>query len=478
MFKVNKFKNGKNNYVTETITIDKVLSIIKNGDDNLKKINEARAIGKGNPSFDDVKMSLPSFRFNFKFHTKVSNANIISSTGLIYIDVDDCDSIDLTNKYIFAAWKSISTTGFGILVKVNGLGLNNYSDTYNAISIELGLKTDVGARKATQQTILSYDPNLFHNDNSLVFKAINKSIIQSYTERREERKLIVLKDTFIKSDKIRFDNVSDYFIDNESEFITFNDEKEKLCQPFIPKRIEIGKRNMIMFGVLSQMALLNPDTGAKWLKAIANTINDKFVVKYSDEKINSIVGAVITKRENNTLEPYFNKERRIIFNPKIKITAKEKRIITAKEMGRIKTDKTKNEIYSTIEGWDFNEKGIINQEKVSSILAKSIVTIKRNWSDVKDLVKSMNQDYKNGIKSYTEANTDVLSNDNTNNISEYILNENDRLKDEFEGMSFEQLVPQKALNKVIIEEIEEIKEETEDDLMAAFFATKQKKLNY
>jgi hypothetical protein len=85
-------------------------------------------------------------------------------------------------------------------------------------------------------------------------------------------------------------------------------------------------------------------------------------------------------------------------------------------------------------------------------------------------------DIKTSIK--TEENTDVLSNDNTNNISEYILNENDRLKDEFEGMSFEQLVPQKALNKVIIEEIEEIKEETEDDLMAAFFATKQKKLNY
>lgn len=33
------------------------------------------------------------------------------------------------SPYILAKWKSLSNTGFGILVKVNGLNLGNYSDT-------------------------------------------------------------------------------------------------------------------------------------------------------------------------------------------------------------------------------------------------------------------------------------------------------------------------------------------------------------
>lgn len=68
--------------------------------------------------------------------------------------------------------------------------------------------------------------------------------------------------------------------------------------------------------------------------------------------------------------------------------------------GIIRREKTKNEIYSIIEEWNFELYNKINQQKVATLLDKSIITIKRNWSDVKDLVKSMNQDYNNNIKCY------------------------------------------------------------------------------
>lgn len=392
MIKINKFKNGKNAYVTESVTIDDVLSTIKYGDDNLEKINAIRNMGKQNLLFDDNKMSLPSFRFNFLFNKKANNLNIIEPTGFIYIDIDACDIIDNTNNYIYASWKSISETGFGVLVKVSGLTKDNYSDTYNAISIELGLSSDVGARKATQQTILSFDPNIYINEDSLTFKAVNQKVTSSTIQEREKRKKLIEVDvTFNNSDDIRFNNISDYFIDNDSDYIVF-EEGEKLCIPFIPKRIEAGNRNKIMFGVLTQIALLNPEVGAKFLISIANTINIRFVVKYSDDKISGIVGAVLTKRENKTLEPYFNKERKLIFNPKVKMTKIEKQKIIGKEMGKIKTNKTRNEIYSVIENWDFEINGNITQVKVAELLSKNVRTIKRNWDEFKEYVKELNSD--------------------------------------------------------------------------------------
>jgi hypothetical protein len=33
---------------------------------------------------------------------------------------------------------------------------------YNELSQLIGVTIDTGARKATQQTVLSYDPNLYH----------------------------------------------------------------------------------------------------------------------------------------------------------------------------------------------------------------------------------------------------------------------------------------------------------------------------
>jgi len=428
---INKFKKGTNAYVAETITLQQILNTIKNGDTNLESINNIRTVGKGNPGFDKMKMELPSHRFNFKFTVKASNDNIICPTGLIYIDVDACDTIDTSNPYIHAAWKSISLTGFGLLVKVDGLTLQNYASTYNAVSFALGLSTDVGARKATQQTMLSYDTNLYHNNDSIVFKAVTEKV-SSTTILKEEKKerLIEVKDTFFnKEDKIRFNNINQYFVNNDSDYIVF-DEKEALCIPFIPKRVGDGKRNTIMFSVLSQYSLLNPSYGEGFLMACAKVINNNFINKYAEDKVKSIVTGVIKKRENGTLVPFLNKERRLLFNPNNKLDKKAKQQLTGKEMGKVKTAATRSKIYNAVMGWDFEINGKITQDKVKEVIeVKSILTVKRNWEEVKDLVKDMNLDFKNGITSYTK--TDVLSIDNLEVIVEPIIEE---IEEEIEGI--------------------------------------------
>jgi hypothetical protein len=395
MLIINQFINGKNPIINKNLTIDEILSTIKHGDSNLQTILDIRKLGKSSPVYQNIKTSkLPTFRFNFKFSGKASNGTIDMPTGLIYIDVDDTTNIDLTNPYIFACWKSLSETGLGILVKIDGLSLINFKDTYQAIGDLLGVHTDVGACKATQQNILSYDANLYQNKGSLTFQAINKKVSFIPIQEGEKReRLITVDDTFLPSDKIRFNNIHDYFNGSDDDCIVFNNKK-KLCIPFIPKRIEVGQRNRTMFGVLSQYALLNPTLESGFLAACANEINRRFTQKYEEDKIKSIVAGVIKKRSEGTLEPYFNKERRIIFNPKSKLTVKEKQKTTAVLMGKIKTDKTQQVINDYIEDWNFETDGKITQEKIAVKINKSLATIKRNWPPFKELASELNNSFK------------------------------------------------------------------------------------
>jgi hypothetical protein len=398
MLTINQFKNVKNSFINKNVTIDEVLSAIKDGDSNLQTILAIRKLGKSSTIYQKTKTNnIPTFRFNFKFEGKATNETITEPTGLIYIDVDDDTTIDLTNPYIFACWKSLSETGLGILVKVDGLSLKNFKDTYESIGNTLGIQMDLGACKATQQNAQSYDPNLYENKDSLIFQAINKKVSFTPIQEGEKReRLITVNDTFLPSDKIRFNNIDDYFKGTDGDYVVL-DEKKNLCIPFIPKRIEVGQRNRTMFGVISQYALLNPTKEIGFLMACANEINKHFTQKYDPEKIQSIVAGVIKKRKEGTLETYLNKERRILFNPNKKISKEEKQKMTAVLMGKIKTDKTQKSIYDSIEEWNFQSDGKITQEKITKKLNKSLATIKRNWSPFKELVSELNNSSKEDL---------------------------------------------------------------------------------
>ncbi|AEH02124.1 BT4734/BF3469 family protein [Lacinutrix sp. 5H-3-7-4] len=388
---INKFKNVKNPVVINSIDINDILNIIKIGDSNLSIINSIRTLGKSNVLYDELKTTkLPTFRFNFRFEGKATNKNIIEPTGYIYLDVDNCNNIQLDSNYVFAFWKSISNTGYSVLVKVNNLNINNFKETYIAIGKELNINLDENAGKPSQQTVLSYDKDLYHNSDSLVFDAIDKKVSNAIIKKKGRRG-ITTNDTFSESSKIRFDNINDYFINDEVGYIYFKEEKENIAQPFIPKRVEAGKRNSTMFYVLGQYALLNPTAGESYLISWANTINKNVMYpRLNDNELRGIVKSVIKKRLEKTLELNLNKPRRILFNPNKKMEQKEKMNITNKLIGKAKTEATKQEIYNIIEDWNFQFLGKITQKKVSVVSNKSIATVKRYWSDFKAYISDLN----------------------------------------------------------------------------------------
>lgn len=401
MFNVQVFQNCKTPKVLNQYDVNQILDIIKNGDDNLPQIKVARAYRKSSINYNKIKTELlPTFRFNFNFKDSASNKNITSSTNLIYIDVDDLNDIP-NNDLIYAKWKSLSTSGYGMLVKTSNVTCDNFNITYKEIGECLGVEVDNNAAKATQQTVLSYDPNLYFNPNSIVYTASsisNSSNIKKVPSTqiiKKEKRCIRGDGTFSENTntKLRFNNISDYFNDIDDDYLVFED-KINICEPYLPSIVHEGKRNNTMFYHLSQHKMLNPHLEFNSLKGLSYSINNRMVPKLSDNEVDLIINSVLKGYESDSLYMILNKERKFLFNPESNLTFNDKMNIVNKKNAQLKVDATKQKIYDVIENWNFKTNKKITQNKVSELSNISIRTIKRYWSDFKEYVIELNNEYK------------------------------------------------------------------------------------
>jgi len=401
MFQIQQFKNCKTPNVSDNRELKEILNTIKYGNDKLPLIQSARTYGKSSIGYNKIKTELlPTFRFNFSFKDSASNNNITSSNGLIYIDVDDISDIP-NNQIIYAKWKSLSTMGYGLLVKTQDLTFDNFNDTYKAIGKSLGINIDKNAAKATQQTVLSYDPDLYFNPNSTTYTA--STTFDSYEVKKvpsahilkKERRGMVGNGTFSEYNNtpLRFNNISDYFIDNDGDYRVFED-KINICEPYLPILVQEGKRNGTMFYHLTQHKMLNPHIDYKTLKSLSESINKRMVPRLPNNEVNTIINNVLKGYENDSLKLILNKERKFLFNPKFKLTFKEIMDIVNKENGLLRIDMTKRTIYDVIEDWDYKANKKITQGKVANLSGISLRTVKRYWSSFKEYVTELNIDYK------------------------------------------------------------------------------------
>lgn len=395
-FWINNFANCISPEVLGKISIEEFLHKIKHGDENLLNIKNAREFGKGHVLYDKIKTTvLPTYRFNFHIEGTAKNLNVISATGLIYIDVDD--NIEIPhNDFIYAKWRSLSNTGYGILVKVDNLTLDNFKDVYDSLGRILGIKVDDGARKAIQQNVLSYDPSLYCNINSRVYEyEYSKKASLSSIKKKEE--CIVVNEASVNKSRIieRIDNSYEYFVgDNSDKEYLYFEEKIMICAPFMPWHgIEKGNRNNFLFRLLSQFALLNPELGKDYLIAKSNYFNKKMYPNLPRSEMYSIVNSVLEKRKEGTLEMHYNKRRLILFNPNLELSIHKKSQIIGFLVGKKRSKETQTAIYEVLENWDFEELGQIMQISVVKISKLSRSTIQRHWFYFKSYVDYLNKEY-------------------------------------------------------------------------------------
>src|ERR1700739_3486918 len=156
-YSINTYECWQKPTVKATVSINDWLNQIKqsNYSDTIQKARN------GLVDYDLTKATIPCVTYNFLFKDYKTNKNIATSSGLMYIDIDNplfnIKELDLSKVYAY--YKSFGGNGYGILVKVTGLTINNFKSTYTSITDNLGITrfADKGARKATQFNVLSYD---------------------------------------------------------------------------------------------------------------------------------------------------------------------------------------------------------------------------------------------------------------------------------------------------------------------------------
>ena len=390
-------ENYKNRSIVCKIDTDNFIDMVKNPDLIRKnKIDKARNYGKDSKEYDELKSTLPSIALNFDYNGYVNNKNLISSTGFIYIDVDSEIGTDFKEySFVFAAWKSLSNRGIGILASVSGVTPDNYKEAYYYVSELLQVESDPRAVSKDRLNVLSYDKDLYHNKNYTtldISKKVSSISIKSYCNR------LRMDDTFYEvtdllyEGKLRTSNLEDFIKEIDfkgKDYINRLGDEIKYSKLFIPKNIKIGSRNTIMFSICSQLRGLNPKASLNYLKTYCYTINNRH---FKDPLDNSEVEKIVINVFRNKPTLQVNASIGIIFNPTSKLKKEEKASIVAIERNKTEGLKTLNKIENLIYTWDFEKEGKIIQKKVAKKLGKGIATVKRHWKNVKQEVKELNKD--------------------------------------------------------------------------------------
>lgn len=169
----------KDIYSTTPMVVSKcvfqVLESIRSGDYK-KKISSIR-VESDKEKRNKVKVTLENVTFAGTFSTR-GNSNLKQHSGLVCLDFDDVDNIEElreninSDQYTFSSFLSPSGNGLKVLVKIPLVDNNeDYKDYYIKI-IEYFSKyhiLDEGTKDLARATFLSYDENLFVNNESETF---------------------------------------------------------------------------------------------------------------------------------------------------------------------------------------------------------------------------------------------------------------------------------------------------------------------
>jgi predicted P-loop ATPase len=176
--KVSYYQSIKTPNSKEVADVVAILDNIKNG--VYEDVAHAVRIAKNEEEKKAAKNKAPIITVSGTFNQRKNDA-LISHSGLIAMDFDDINdygdafNLLINDPYSYAVFMSISGKGICCLVKIDGkrhldafLGLEQYYyENYK-------LQVDRACKDVSRPRFLSYDPDLFLNEQSQVFKLYPK----------------------------------------------------------------------------------------------------------------------------------------------------------------------------------------------------------------------------------------------------------------------------------------------------------------
>ena len=402
--------NVSSNTLIGDLSIKQILNEIKNGGDNLTKILRARKEGKGTPEYTRIKeKQLPSFIFNFTFaDNTLWNDNIIQSTGLMYLDIDGFESYkELTSikeelqsiPFIYAIWESLSQTGLGILIKVDGLTKDNYDYYKTYILNEYGYYSwDKNAFKKTQKTVLSYDEDLYLNEDAIALSyddvsdySDKVSLVPNITSIKErvfgtndtfQDEHYTLKPQYINRKKLKMSTEPNF---NTDEQYIIHEDKVPVNRIMINKnKIGEGHTNTMLSLMAVKVVDIN-DIQEDQIPLLIHTLKDLnrkgFKKQLSEPEITKIAyGAFKRKGEHK----YQLDLKKVTFNSYAEMSVEEKMII-GREAGR------KGKKDATFQKLIEHYTPAITQKELAEATGKGIATVKRHWKELKNTINMMEE---------------------------------------------------------------------------------------
>lgn len=386
----NKIQNITDRRITGAFeNLESLVNYIKSPDrPEVKNILKAREIGKGTEEYRKIKTSaIPCAPINFNHNEYVKSSTITNPTGYIYLDIDDEDSLgDIDLNYVAAYWKSLSNTGYSVIVKADGLSHENLKDAYNQIGDLLDIRYDSAAISKDRLTVLSYDPEAYFNTD---YNEIQ-------LEGKKETHYSIIENTLslcydYNGSIIRYNNLEEIIIrsniqpsyDENGIYDFGSNSKIQFSKVIIPfQNIKEGRRNTIMTSIIHQLVALNPNCPREKLFQLSHYINnDRMSPPLPKKVISEAFGTKYAAKE--TLKPILNASKRFLYDEQLNLTAYQKRCLTAKKIGADRVEKSKKKIRGVLSNWDYEKMGKITNKKVASVTGMNIKTVNKYCSKLR-----------------------------------------------------------------------------------------------
>lgn len=394
-------KNSKNKFVDFELTIAEVLEQIKNGT-HKDLVNAARLHGKkeNNVLYTAIKNIIPTWTPSANFNFAKEKCNIKELTGFYYLDIDeqDCTVEQLKQfDFIYAAWKSVSNLGYGIIIKCDNLTTNNYLpvwNEFNEIFKEKGLLLDSKAKGFSRQCVFSYDPDIYINRNATIYHIDHNNYIKGSKKNKkqivntppeialtDDEKLAILFNDVpwipMKEKIVLRKTLNDY----EGKDFIFKKEGIDCRNVWINKEIKVGNRNISLTNICTGLLYNNPDIDYEILLKYMITVNqNNCVIPLEVKEVNNIVNNLFEQHKKNELIIQ-TKKKYTFFDPSCSLTIKEKISIGAKNGAIVRKERRLAQlqfIYAELKT-NYNN---VTQQLLADNAECSIETVKRYWKDI------------------------------------------------------------------------------------------------
>jgi len=358
-----------------------------------QKICEARKYPKGHPIYEENKCSIPSFSPNACFYHKRSLDTVKDLTGYIYLDFDGILSSAIFTQlpFVYACWLSFGGRGYGVLIKVEGLTLENFTEVWLYLEDyflkNFSLKIDPQTKDYSRQTVLSSDPNIHVNPSvvPLNVNAIDLSPFKTFTyeDFSLSPDLFNLSDNYSSTtekfyQKIIYKTTLD---DYEGKPYIIIPEGKLYKNAYIPRIVKDGKRHTWLSGYAYSLLFNNDKISYSSLTNILMKVNTQHCqppLEYKD--IKQMVNSFMKRRSNKTLKIYA-KKKRIWFDPESGMSLHDKQVIVGTVNGRFRRERTLTELTEIYKELKIAF-GKVTQPMLQDHSEYSIRTIKTYWHDI------------------------------------------------------------------------------------------------